>query len=190
MQKIIEDGWLDGVRRVPSPNCDERPADAEIDLVVIHGISLPPGEFGGPYIDQLFTNTLDRDQDRYFATIADLQVSAHALIRRDGTLTQYVPFQRRAWHAGQSRYADREACNDFSIGIELEGTDDQPYTAEQYQALAILLRVLISNYPGIVAERICGHCDIAPDRKTDPGPAFDWSHLYNLLQETNGTGDT
>lgn len=188
MHQIIDGGWLNEVRRVPSPNCDERPADARIELVVIHGISLPPGEFGGPYIDQFFTNTLDRDKDRYFSTIADLQVSAHALIRRDGSLTQYVPFQRRAWHAGQSRFADRECCNDFSIGIELEGTDDQPYTAEQYQSLAALLRVLMATYPGVVPERICGHSDIAPGRKTDPGPAFDWPYLRSLLDDTRGSG--
>ena len=187
MAEMIDGGWLSGVRRVPSPNCDERPLDAQIELVVIHGISLPPGKFGGPYIDQLFTNTLDSNQDRYFSEIADLQVSAHVLIRRDGSVTQYVPFQHRAWHAGQSCYADREGCNDFSIGIELEGTDDRPYTAEQYQALAELLRVLMSTYPGIVPERICGHCDIAPGRKTDPGPAFDWPYLHSLLGDTAGS---
>jgi len=186
MLEKIDDGWLTGVRRVPSPNGDERPAEARIELVVVHGISLPPGKFGGPYIDQLFTNTLDRNQDSYFATIADLQVSAHALIRRDGSLTQYVPFQRRAWHAGQSCYGDREGCNDFSVGIELEGTDDQPYTAEQYQALATLLRVLMSTYPALSPERICGHSDIAPGRKTDPGPAFDWAYLRSLLDDTAG----
>lgn len=190
MLELTEAGWLNGVRRVPSPNCDERPPDTDIELVVIHGISLPPGKFGGPYIDQLFTNTLDREQDPYFETIVDLQVSAHALIGRDGSLTQYVPFQRRAWHAGQSCYADREGCNDFSIGIELEGTDDQPYTAEQYQSLAALLRTLMSIYPGIVPERICGHSDIAPGRKTDPGPAFDWTYLHGLLRDTGGAEST
>lgn len=178
---MIEGGWLNRARRVPSPNCDERPAGTEIDVVVIHGISLPPGKFGGPFIDQLFTNSLEPQQDDYFAALAGLQVSAHVLIRRDGSLTQYVPFHLRAWHAGQSSFAGREACNDFSIGIEMEGTDDEPYTAEQYQALAVLLRLLMSTYAGIVPDRICGHSDIAPGRKTDPGPAFDWAYLHRLL---------
>jgi AmpD protein len=181
MQKGIDNGWLHGARRIVSPNSDERPPGTEIDLVVIHGISLPPGVYGGPYIDQLFTNTLSRDHDPYFDAIADARVSAHVMIRRDGSLTQYVPFERRAWHAGPSSFAGRDCCNDFSIGIELEGVDDQPYGPEQYQALASLLGVLMLTYPGIQPGRVCGHSDIAPGRKTDPGPAFDWRHLRNLL---------
>jgi len=185
MRDELADGWLSGARRVISPNCDERPSGTEIDLIVIHGISLPPGEFGGPYIDQLFTNSLDQGRDPYFATIADQRVSAHVLIRRDGSLTQYVPFQCRAWHAGQSVFGGRDCCNDYSIGIELEGVDDQPYAAAQYPALAALVRDLMLTFPKILPERICGHSDIAPGRKTDPGPAFDWHYLYGLLR--NGT---
>ena len=181
MRTGIEDGWLVDARHVPSPNCDERPADGIIDLIVVHGISLPPGRYGGPYIDQLFTNSLDRNADPYFAEIADLRVSAHVLIRRDGSVTQYVPFDRRAWHAGQSCFQGRDACNDFSIGIELEGCDDQPYEPLQYQALAGLLRLLIQYYPDVTSDRVCGHSDIAPGRKTDPGPSFDWLQLQQLL---------
>lgn len=178
-------------RQVHSPNCDERPSDGIIDLIVVHAISLPPGRYGGPYIDQLFTNSLDRDADPYFAEIADLQVSAHVLIRRDGSVTQYVPFDRRAWHAGQSCFDGRDGCNDFSIGIELEGCDDQPYDSLQYQVLAQLLRLLMLCYPAVTPERICGHCDVAPGRKTDPGPSFDWPRLQQLLgmpMTSPGTG--
>ncbi|MDX1253250.1 MAG: 1,6-anhydro-N-acetylmuramyl-L-alanine amidase AmpD [Gammaproteobacteria bacterium] len=177
----VTSGWLQGVRRVESPNQDERPADAAIDLLVIHGISLPLGEFGGGWIDALFTNTLDPRAHPYFQEIADLRVSTHALIRRDGEIVQYVPFHRRAWHAGQSCFEGRARCNDFSIGVELEGCDDRPYEEAQYAALAELARALMAAYPGITPERIAGHSDIAPGRKTDPGVAFDWPRFRALV---------
>ena len=170
-------GWLKGVRRVPSPNCDRRPRGAKLELIVIHCISLPPGRFGGGWIDRLFTNELPADADPYFATIKDLKVSAHVLIDRGGALTQYVPFKHRAWHAGKSEYCGRAACNDFSVGIELEGADDVAYAAEQYARLAELIASLRSRYPTLRDAPIVGHSDIAPGRKTDPGPAFDWDRL-------------
>jgi len=175
----IEQGILTEARQQPSPNCDERCDD--ISLLVIHGISLPPGEFGGPWIDALFTNTLDPTEHEYFQQIHTLQVSSHLLIRRDGELVQYVPFQKRAWHAGESTFKDKAACNDFAIGIELEGTDDIPYTDAQYEQLARVVSHLQQRYPAITAENIVGHSDIAPGRKTDPGEAFDWSRLRSLL---------
>ena len=174
-------GWLVAVRRVLSPNCDARPAGIEPDLIVVHGISLPPGEFGGPWIDRLFTNSLPPDEHPYFATIADRQVSAHALVDRRGRLTQYVPFHLRAWHAGESNYAGRCACNDFSIGIELEGTDTLAYEEAQYHALARLIGALSRAYPALGPARLTGHSDIAPGRKTDPGPAFDWPRVRTLV---------
>ncbi len=174
-------GLLDAARQVSSPNCDERLAGGDIDLLVIHGISLPPAQFGGPYIEQLFTNRLDPAAHPYFADIAHLRVSAHLLIRRDGELVQFVPFNRRAWHAGVSSFCGRERCNDFSIGIELEGTDSTPYTAAQYAQLVAVTRALQQAYPAIVADHIVGHCDIAPGRKTDPGPAFDWAAYRDAL---------
>jgi AmpD protein len=170
------DGWLVGVKHVPSPHFDCRPEDENPSLLVVHNISLPPGKFGGPWIDSLFTGTLDPDAHPYFADIAHLRVSAHCLIRRDGEIVQYVPFDKRAWHAGVSVYQGRERCNDFSIGIELEGTDTLAYTDEQYQQLTALTLLLIKHYPSI-AENITGHCDIAPVRKTDPGPSFDWARF-------------
>lgn len=174
-------GLLDDAVQVPSPNYDARPAGMDIELLVIHGISLPPGEFGGPYIDALFTNTLDARIHPYFQTIHAARVSAHALIRRDGTVIQYVPFHLRAWHAGESCFGARTRCNDFSIGIELEGCDDVPYEAAQYMALADVARALLAAYPGLNPARVVGHCDIAPGRKTDPGPSFDWPRLRALL---------
>lgn len=176
-------GWLEGARRVPSPNHDQRPSGAEPELVVVHAISLPPGRFGGDWIDRLFTNTLDPGDHPYFAEVADLRVSAHALIRRDGGLTQYVPFHRRAWHAGRSSFRGRPECNDFSVGIELEGTDELPFEPVQYRRLSQLVAALAEAYPGITPERMAGHCDIAPGRKTDPGPRFDWQHLKQLLED-------
>lgn len=170
-------GWLSGARRVPSPNCDDRPVGVAVDLIVVHGISLPPGEFGGPWIDALFTNTLPRDAHPYFAQVADLRVSAHVLVRRDGEVVQYVPFQRRAWHAGASSWHGRERCNDFSVGIELEGTDASPYEPVQYEVLARLVALLCRAYPGLSTERVVGHSDVAPGRKSDPGIAFDWPLL-------------
>lgn len=176
----LEDGWLTGVKRVPSPHCDARPDNESPSLLVIHNISLPPGEFGGPYIDQLFTATLDANAHPFFKDICQLRVSAHCLIRRDGRIVQYVPFHQRAWHAGVSQFEGRERCNDFSIGIELEGTDSHPFTSEQYQQLASLTGLLLHTYP-ITQQRIAGHSDIAPQRKTDPGPAFDWQHYQRLI---------
>jgi len=168
------DHWMSGVRRVESPNYSERPQGRRIDMLVIHNISLPPGEFGGAWIDHLFTNQLDANAHPYFAGIAHLRVSAHVLIRRCGEVTQYVPFNRKAWHAGQSSFAGEESCNDFSVGIELEGCDDQPFTDEQYKKLTELTEFLRGCYPAISPDRIVGHSDIAPQRKTDPGPCFDW----------------
>ena len=174
-------GLLSDVRQVASPNCDERPERTTLDLIVIHGISLPPGEYGGPWIDALFTNTLDPDAHPYFAQIHQLQVSSHLLIRRNGEVVQYVPFHRRAWHAGVSQYEGRERCNDFSIGIELEGSDDTPYEPQQYARLAEVIIALEKAYPGLSRHRLAGHSDIAPGRKTDPGPAFQWPQLLALL---------
>ena len=174
-------GLLDAALQIASPNHDARPAPGSIDLLVIHGISLPPGEFGGPHIDALFTNSLDPDLHPYFRAIQGMRVSSHVLVRRDGTITQYVPFHQRAWHAGESCFDNRSRCNDFSIGIELEGSDDVPYTGAQYAALAELVQALIRAYPALGLERIVGHSDIAPGRKTDPGPAFDWVHFRTLL---------
>ncbi|MFV8818229.1 1,6-anhydro-N-acetylmuramyl-L-alanine amidase AmpD [Haliea sp. E17] len=183
----VEDGWLGGVARRPSPNYDQRPAGQLPELLVIHNISLPPGQFGGECIEQLFTNCLDWDTHPFFAEIRGLEVSAHLLIRRDGQLVQFVNFLDRAWHAGKSRHRERENCNDFSIGIELEGTDEEPYTDAQYSELDAVTRALLRAYPGIAGGGIVGHCDIAPQRKTDPGPAFDWSRyrlaLAHLLEE-------
>jgi len=165
-------------RQAPSPNRDPRPADTPVTLIVIHGISLPPGEFGGDAIERLFTNRLDPDAHPYYATIAKLEVSAHFLIRRDGALVQFVACAERAWHAGASAWKGRERCNDYSVGIELEGTDEIPYTVAQYAMLARLAKALRRRYP--IAD-IVGHGDIAPGRKTDPGPAFDWARLRRRL---------
>jgi AmpD protein len=175
------DGWLVDVKHVPSPHFDCRPEKESPSLLVVHNISLPPGEFGGPWIDALFTGTLDPDAHPYFTDISHLRVSAHCLIRRDGEIVQYVPFDKRAWHAGVSVYQGRERCNDFSIGIELEGTDTIPYTDEQYQQLAALTRLLIVSYPAMV-DNMTGHCDIAPVRKTDPGPSFDWPRFRQSVE--------
>lgn len=176
-------GLLQGIEFCPSPNCDARPQNISIELLVIHGISLPPGEFGGTFIDALFFNRLDSSAHPYFKEIAQLRVSSHVLIRRDGQVIQYVPFNQRAWHAGKSSFNGRENCNDFSIGIELEGADDIPYTTSQYQQLAALTRTLMQHYPNITRDGIVGHSDIAPGRKTDPGVAFDWSFYYRLVDK-------
>ena len=174
-------GWLREARRVPSPNHDERPDSADITLMVVHGISLPPGEYGGDWIDDLFCNCLDPQAHPYFRELAGLRVSSHLLIRRDGEIVQYVPFGKRAWHAGDSCFDGQTACNDFSIGIELEGQDTEPYTEIQYTQLAAVMQALVAAYPGLSLERVAGHCDIAPGRKTDPGPAFDWQLLQASL---------
>ena len=177
------DHWLDQARHLPSPNHNARPDPADIELVVVHCISLPPGEFGGPWIDRFFTNRLDPDAHPFFAEIADMRVSAHFLIRRDGELVQYVPCDRRAWHAGRSSWRGRRECNDYSIGVELEGCDDIAYTDRQYRQLALLIHSLRRTYPRIAPDALAGHCDIAPERKTDPGPAFDWAALEQAMEE-------
>lgn len=173
-------GLLMNVPFLPSPHHDLRPSGVEPDLIVIHGISLPPGEFGGHWIDDLFLGRLDAVAHPYFADIGHLKVSAHLLIRREGAVTQYVPFARRAWHAGASSFAGRERCNDFSIGIELEGADEIPYSEAQYAALVEVIAALRTAYPSLRA--IAGHADIAPGRKTDPGASFAWDKLDALLQ--------
>ena len=175
--------WFTDARRVPSPNFDDRPSDCGIDLIVVHGISLPPGEFGGPHIEQLFCNRLDPHAHEYFRVIAAVKVSAHLLIRRGGELVQFVALSQRAWHAGESRFGDRVRCNDFSIGVELEGTDRAPYEDAQYKRLGGVCLALMRRWPAIGPHRIVGHRDIAPDRKTDPGPAFDWPRLHAGLND-------
>lgn len=169
---IDADGWCCGAQRMPSPNCDARPAGVAIDLLVIHNISLPPGQFGGQYIADLFGNRLDYQAHPYFEQLRALRVSAHFLIRRDGALMQFVSVDDRAWHAGVSAFAGRERCNDYSVGIELEGTDVEPFTASQYASLAALTVALQDRYP---LTDVTGHEHIAPGRKTDPGPCFDWT---------------
>ncbi|MFW1676775.1 1,6-anhydro-N-acetylmuramyl-L-alanine amidase AmpD [Pontibacter sp. JAM-7] len=183
MTVICAEGWLQDAERVPSPNYGPRPEESDISLLVVHNISLPPGQYGGGYIQQFFQNRLSTDVHPYFAEIKGLQVSSHLLIERSGHLVQFVPFSQRAWHAGVSVFGGRDNCNDFSIGIELEGTDDSPYTAQQYDILAKTAVSLMQYYPGITPERIVGHCDIAPGRKTDPGAAFDWALFRRLLEQ-------
>lgn len=180
--RIDADGWLRPATLCPSPNCNERPAGCAIELLVIHNISLPAGRFGGGYIEALFTNCLDCGAASGFADLAGLEVSAHLLIDRFGVATQFVAFDRRAWHAGKSQFAGRENCNDFSIGIELEGADTLPYTDAQYATLAAVTHTLRDRYPALGPQRIVGHSAIAPGRKTDPGPAFDWARLQQLLE--------
>ncbi|TDO09794.1 MULTISPECIES: 1,6-anhydro-N-acetylmuramyl-L-alanine amidase AmpD [Halomonas] len=181
----IDDGWLPDARRLPSPNQDERPA-GEVSLLLLHAISLPPGNFGGEHIERLFTNRLDPEAHPFFATIAELRVSAHLLIRRDGECVQFVPFHARAWHAGRSRWRDgkceRRALNDFAVGIELEGDEVSPYTGAQYQALAAVTLALLTSYPGLDESRITSHAHVAPLRKHDPGPAFDWAYFRQALK--------
>ena len=174
-------GLIQPARQCLSTNRDARPAGLEPGLIVLHGISLPPGRFGGPEIEQLFTNTLDWDAHPYFGEIRGLEVSTHLLVRRDGSVVQFVPLEQRAWHAGASCFRRRARCNDYSIGIELEGEDDVPYEAAQYAVLSPVLAALLRAYPAISAREIAAHSDIAPGRKTDPGPAFDWLRLYDDL---------
>jgi N-acetyl-anhydromuramoyl-L-alanine amidase len=182
-------GLLRPAGQCPSPNQDDRPEGSRPELVVIHGISLPPGEFGGPHIEQFFTNCIDRTAHPYFEQICDMHVSAHLLIRRDGAILQFVPFGRRAWHAGQSSFRGRPRCNDWSIGIELEGADTTPYADAQYVVLARVLNVLFAAYPQLNARLVAAHSDIAPGRKSDPGPAFDWLRLYDSLTSSLGTSE-
>ena len=173
-------GWCAGVRHCPSAHCNERP-QGEISLLVLHNISLPPGQFGTGKVQEFFTSGLNASEHAYFAGIVDMRVSAHFFIERDGQISQFVSCLQRAWHAGVSSFAGRDNCNDFSLGIELEGTDDLPYSEAQYDALMPLVQQLLAAYPALSVERICGHCDIAPGRKTDPGPAFDWPRLRTAL---------
>lgn len=175
--------WLTRARRIESPNCNQRPQPAAIELIVIHNISLPPGSYGDGHIEALFTNCLDCSSHPDFADLEGLEVSSHLLIDRQGNVTQFVAFDQRAWHAGQSSYCGRENCNDFSIGIELEGVDDKPYTEKQYNSLAGVVGQLLGAYPRLTTEAIVGHSDIAPGRKTDPGPAFDWQYFRQKLQQ-------
>ena len=182
MADIQTNQWLKEAIPCPSPNHDSRPANTSISLLVIHNISLPPGEFGGPWIQELFLNTLNPDQHPYFQEIAHLQVSSHLLIRRNGELLQFVPLDQRAWHAGVSCFQDQEKCNDFSIGIELEGSDETPFTDAQYGTLVKATRSIQALYPAIDTKHIVGHSDIAPGRKTDPGPHFDWRRYLALLK--------
>jgi len=175
-------GVMRGVRQFESPNYDARPVGTVCDLIVVHGISLPPGTYGGPWIDFLFSNALPSDAHPYFATINERKVSSHLLVRRGGEITQYVKFTDRAWHAGVSAFEGREACNDYSIGVELEGTDTTPYADVQYQVLANIVAALCRAYPSLSPRRTVGHSDIAPGRKTDPGPAFNWPRARRLIE--------
>jgi len=184
--KLAPDGWLAPCRRVASPNQDERPAGEAVTLLVVHSISLPPGEYGGDAIERLFTNRLDPAAHPYFGTIAELEVSAHFLVRRDGELVQFVPTTRRAWHAGASSWRGRSRCNDFSIGVELEGTDSGPFEAPQYERLAALIGALRAQHP---LRELAAHSDIAPGRKTDPGPGFDWPRLLGALSRFHTSAD-
>lgn len=174
-------GRLKEARQLQSPNSNDRPDESDISLMVVHGISLPPGQYGDDYIDQLFSNKLNPNDHPYFKEISHLKVSSHLLVRRDGEVVQYVPFHKRAWHAGVSQYKERKSCNDFSIGIEMEGEDNTAYTETQYQNLSEIIMSLIKTYPLLNEQTIVGHCDIAPGRKTDPGEAFDWELLSRLI---------
>ncbi len=178
---IDDKGWLQFAEVIASPNFNARPESAPIKLIVVHGISLPPGEYGGGFIQRFFCNELSADQHPYFAEICEMRVSAHCLVERDGNIVQFVSFLDRAWHAGRSNWCGEQDCNDFSVGIELEGCDDEAYTAAQYRGLAQLVTALRDRYPSIAGDAITGHSDIAPGRKTDPGPAFDWQQLSRLL---------
>jgi AmpD protein len=186
MHVDVDSGLMRGARQVDSPNFDARPEGVEAYLIVVHGISLPPGEFGGPWIDRLFTNTLPPEAHPYFAQIVDLRVSSHLVVARDGSVTQYVSFTDRAWHAGRSSYEGREACNDFSIGVELEGADTIPYETAQYESLGGVVAALCTAYPTLSPQRLVRHSDISPGRKTDPGPAFDWPLARGLIAAACG----
>lgn len=183
MMDVVDNGWITTACRRPSMNCDERPEGTAIDTLVVHGISLPPGKFGDGWIEDLFCNQLDPSAHPSFKEICTLRVSAHVLIRRDGSVIQFVPFEKRAWHAGESSFEGRDHCNDYSIGVELEGTDEVSYDPAQYRVLARLSHLLMGLYPGITPQRIVGHCDVAPGRKTDPGQSFDWVRFHSMLQD-------
>ena len=173
----IENHWLNEATKVFSPNFDERPLNTDISLIVIHCISLPPEQFGDTYIDQLFCNQLNPDEHPYFKQVYQTKVSAHLLIKRNGEISQYVAFNQRAWHAGVSEYKGQEKCNDFSIGIELEGTETQEYADEQYKQLHRVIKILLNGYPGLSRQAIVGHSDVAPGRKSDPGDSFNWDNI-------------
>ncbi|WP_257324621.1 1,6-anhydro-N-acetylmuramyl-L-alanine amidase AmpD [Pseudoalteromonas rhizosphaerae] len=179
--QIDDEGKVQGVNQRPSTHFDERPLGEEISLLVIHNISLPAGQFATPFVDDLFMGCIDCQAHPSFADLKGLRVSAHCFIKRSGEIVQYVPFSKRAWHAGQSDFLGRSQCNDFSIGIELEGTDTTAYTQNQYNALQSLTKTLIYKYPAITRERVVGHCHIAPGRKTDPGDSFDWNHYFAAI---------
>ncbi len=183
----IEKHWLTEANKIPSPNYDDRPEDQDISLLVVHCISLPPEQFTGNYIDQLFCNQLNPQHHPYFEQIYQLRVSAHLLIRRDGSINQYVAFNKRAWHAGVSEYKGQQRCNDFAIGVELEGSENQPYTKAQYSKLISVTQCLIQHYPELSSQHIAGHSDIAPGRKTDPGKSFDWKRYLSALSQTNNS---
>lgn len=174
-------GFVQPAQFIASPHYNQRPENSEIDLLVIHSISLPEGQYGTPYIEALFTNRLAEYDEPALTALKGLKVSAHCVIKRDGSLQQYVPFDLRAWHAGESSFQGRSDCNNYSIGLELEGCDAEPYETQQYETLADLTAALIKCYPGITLDRIVGHYDIAPTRKTDPGPHFDWRHYKELV---------
>lgn len=178
---INPEGIIENIKFIRSPNFSERPANVSIDLLILHNISLPPGHFGNDEVEALFCNRLDFSAHPYYATIAHREVSCHVFIRRTGELVQYVPLTKRAWHAGLSSFQGRNSCNDFSIGIELEGEDEIPYEQAQYHQLAELSRALMEKYPAITLDRIVGHSDVAPGRKTDPGPSFDWDYFHRML---------
>jgi len=177
----VSEDWLIPAERVPSPNCDQRPVASSLDLIVIHNISLPPKQYGTRKVLEFFCNQLDCNSHPYFAQLKDVRVSSHLFIRRNGDVVQFVPFNLRAWHAGQSNFQGRNACNDFSIGIELEGSDDDPFEAAQYDNLIAVVQCLLRHYPSLSAKAIVGHSDIAPGRKTDPGPLFDWLRLRSAI---------
>lgn len=182
MNDINSAGFLCSARQIESPNKDARPKEVGIDLVVIHSISLPPGDYAGRDIEAFFCNKLDITKDPFYQGIKDLKVSAHFLIRRDGEVIQFVSCELRAWHAGTSEFVGKNRCNDFSIGIELEGCDEDPFTDLQYSKLSSLVKTLQCRYPSITSKRIVGHSDVSPGRKTDPGPHFDWLRLKNGLK--------
>ena len=181
MEFSVENGILNGARQCVSPNFNERPVETEISLLVIHSISLPPGEYGHSFVDDFFCNCLDRNSHPYFEKIAEMKVSAHLFINRSGEITQYVNFSDRAWHAGESNFQDVDNCNDYSIGIELEGLEGETFERQQYISLAQLCKLLQKKYPNILPSRICGHSGIAPGRKQDPGEGFDWAYFFSLL---------
>ena len=180
----IKMGLIEGCPYIPSPNWNERPSNTSISLIVIHCISLPPGEYGGDGITQFFTNQLEEHIHEYYPNVSQMLVSCHILIRRDGSLIQYVPFHKRAWHAGVSTFQGKKDCNDFSIGIELEGTEETPFEPIQYEVLANMVKKLMSEYPDIQKDRVVGHSHISPGRKCDPGDYFDWEIFYKELDKS------